>query len=148
LESFERVKELLNPGGSLFIEFYGYIEGETGIVGRSVYRTLIEAGFKTNIIATSDEDGFERNFIYVASENDFDFSGLDYSGIKYTDKKIDDLNNYLLNTKEIDFTKALTLTDDLPALEKMLMNPALDWRISLNKHFRNNLIKQKQPIYY
>ena len=65
-----------------------------------------------------------------------------------TDKKIDDLNNYLLNTKEIDFTEALILTDDLPVLEKMLMNPALDWRVSLNKHFRNRLIEEKQPIYY
>ncbi|MCF8298383.1 MAG: fused MFS/spermidine synthase [Saprospiraceae bacterium] len=148
LQSFERVKELLNPEGSLFIEFYGYIEGETGLSGRSVYRTLIEAGFKTEIIATSAEDGIERNFIYVASENDFDFNGLDYSGIKYTDKKIDDLNNFLLNTSEIDFANAVTLTDDCPALEKMLMNPALDWRKSLNKLFRNNLIEQKQPIYY
>ncbi|MFC2111171.1 spermidine synthase [Bacteroidota bacterium] len=148
LESFQRVKELLKPDGSLFIEFYGYIEGETGLSGRSVYRTLIEAGFKTDIIATSDEDGIERNFIYVASEKEFNFNNLDYSGLKYTDKKIDDLNKFLLNTKEIDFTNAITLTDDCPALEKMLMNPALDWRKSLNKLFRNNLIEQNQPIYY
>jgi len=148
LESFEKVKKLLKPNGALFIEFYGYLDGKTGIVGRSIYQTLVEAGFKTDIITTSNEDGNERNLIYVASVNDFDFNNLDYSGIKYTDKTINDLNNHLIDKSKIDFSDAIILTDDKPALEKMLMNPALEWRKSLNKIFRNRLLEQNQAIFY
>jgi len=84
----------------------------------------------------------------VSFVNDFDFNNLDYSGIKYTDKTINDLNNHLIDKSKIDFTDAIILTDDKPALEKMLMNPALEWRKSLNKIFRNRLIEQNQAIFY
>lgn len=148
LESFEKVKTMLNPGGAFFIEFYGYFKGKKGMASRSVFKTLKEAGFKTDIVATTTIDGLERNFIYVATINGFDYSGLDYSGIKYTDKEINNISDFILAVKDEEMTDAYTLTDKLPALEKLLSGPALDWRKSLNDVFRNRLVEQGYPIFY
>ena len=147
-ESFQEVKFLLNPGGKLIIEFYGLIEGEDGLAARSVYKTLESVDFNVDVIATADSNSMERNFIYVAGDSPMDYKSLDYSGKKYTDKVINNLEDYLIAKGEFYKEESYVLTDDLPILEKMLMKPALMWRKQLNKNFRDRLVTTGQPIFY
>ena len=147
-ESFMRVKSLLKPGGKFMIEFYGFLHGKNGLAGRSVFATLEEAGFQSQVVTTSVEDGIERNFIYVAGEEAFDFSNLDYSGKKYTDKDISNLREYLLPSENFYAEEYKILTDDIPVLDEMLMNPALEWRKELNVHYRDKFVAMGQPIFY
>ena len=148
LESFLEVKSLLKPGGKIIIEFYGFLKGENGYANRSLYATMEKAGFKVDVVATGDEDNIERNFVYVAGVEAFDFDNLDYSGIKYTDKDISNLRNNLIARSEFFKEKQVILTDDLPILEEMLMQPALEWRKELNVHFRDRFVALGQPIFY
>ena len=99
-------------------------------------------------IVGTRHDANERNFIYVASEKEFDFNNLNYSGKTYSDQPIDDLSKFLIEKSQIDLKNAIVLTDDKPALEILLMRPALEWRKKLNEIFRDRLVKDKQPIYY
>lgn len=147
-ESFEKVQKLLLPGGRLIIEFYGYGRGKYGIVGRSLRQTLISSGFRsTQIIATSFTDGIERNFIYVAGSEAMNLTNLDYSGIIYSDKRITNLNDYLL-PESFWKGKAIVFTDNLPSLETMLAQPSIEWRKELNELYRNRMVEQKLPIFY
>lgn len=148
LESFDKVKSLLKEDGKFIIEFYGILNGTEGMATRSVYASLNEVGFKTDVVATSHEDGIDRNFVYVCGNEDFDYNKLDYSGTKYTDKDISNLRDYLIPADSLLGQDYTLLTDDLPVLEEMLMKPALQWRKQLNTHFRNKLIAVGQPIFY
>lgn len=147
-ESFEEVNSLLKPNGKLIIEFYGFLKGENGYANRSLYATIEKAGFKVDVVATGDEDNIERNFIYIAGKKAFDFNNLDYSGISYTDKNISNLRTNLIAKEEFLKEKHIILTDDLPILEEMLMQPALEWRKELNVHFRDRFVAMGQPIFY
>lgn len=148
LESFNEIKSILNPDGKLLIEFYGFLDGEMGNAARSLYTTLEESGFNVDVISTDSIDGIQRNFIFVAGENQIDYANLDYSGIKYTDKKIDNLEDYKMNREDFINGNHLILTDNLPALETMLLEPALEWRKELNVHFRDKFVALGQPLFY
>jgi len=124
------------------------MEGEIGKIGRSIYKTLTEAGFKTSIIATRKEAVIERNFIFVSSENGFDFEGLDYKQFIYSDEKITDLKQHLYDINNININDSELLTDNRPVLEKLLKKPTLEWRKSLNEIFRNKIVEEKLPIFY
>ena len=147
-ESFEEIQSILNDNGLLLIEFYGYLHGENGKAARSIYKTLLEAGFKTEVIATDSIDGIERNFVFVAGNMLPNYSSLDYSGEKYTEKRIVDLNDYKMDAKLFSMEESTILTDDLPSLERMLLYPALAWRNQLNKHFRDRFVSLGQPLFY
>lgn len=147
-ETFAKVKSMLNEGGNLVIEFYGFLEGDNGMAGRSLFATLQEVGFNVDVVATAKEDGIERNFVYIAGDKQIDYSKLDYSGIKYTEKDISNLAEHTIASSEFLSQEYLILTDDTPALEDMLMKPALEWRNQLNEHFRNRFVSMGQPIFY
>ncbi len=147
-QSFEKVQQLLKPGGKLMIEFFGFAEGNFGKAGRSLHKTLEASGFShIDVVATSEKEGIERNFIYVASNKALNFDSLDYSGTKYTDKKITDLRHWLIKEP---FWKgeAVVFEDDLPALELMLAQPSIEWRKELNQMYRNRMMEQEVQIFY
>jgi spermidine synthase len=147
-ECFRETRERLLPGGMLVIEFYGFIEGKRGVVGRSVYRTLQSAGFENvEIIATAPRDGLERNLIFVASDVLIDFDSLDYRQTVYREP-IGNLKDFMLDKTSLDTTDALLLTDDRPVLDKLLARPAMEWRESLNERFRNQFIRENKPLFY
>jgi predicted membrane-bound spermidine synthase len=148
MESFQEIQQRLKPGGKLLIEFYGFLDGEYGKAARSVYTSLNKVGFYTDVVATSEEDNIERNFIFVAGDSAINYGSLDYSGKVYTDKKIVDLSQHLLSHSDLKNGSYMLLTDDLPALEKMLSEPALEWRRQLNHHFRNRFVETGQPLFY
>jgi len=147
-ETFAKVKSMLKPDGKFMIEFYGFLAGENGKAGRSVFSTLNSVGFNTQVVATSFNDGIERNFIYIAGNEAFNFDDLDYNGIKYTDKKIDKLKDYLVAADNFSKEESVILTDDIPVLDEMLMKAAIEWRKELNVHFRDKFVALGQPIFY
>ncbi|MFC2100301.1 fused MFS/spermidine synthase [Bacteroidota bacterium] len=147
LESFNKIKSLLNPGGSVILEFFGFIEGDMGAGTRSVYKTMEGAGFKVDMIGTRHQKE-ERNFILIGTENGFDFDKLEYNDFTYSDQRITNLRDFIFDISPIDFKSSPILTDDNPLLEKLMMQPSLDWRKNLNEIFRNRLIEDNQPIFY
>jgi predicted membrane-bound spermidine synthase len=125
LESFQKMKLLLNPGGMIMMNFYGYISGEKGRASRCIVKTFQEAGFYVDILATPGDEG-TRNLIFLAQTTRNDFSAVHYSepGLKPIEK----LSDHFIALSEIDFSDALVLTDEVPVLEKIYLPAALDWR--------------------
>lgn len=127
LESFQKMKSLLKPGGMIMMNFYGYISGEKGRASRCILKTFQEAGFWVDILATPGEEA-SRNLIFLAQTEPRDFSAVNYAepGLK----PIVTLKDYFLDLGNIDLSDALVLTDEVPILEKIYLPAALDWRRS------------------
>ncbi|MBL4670361.1 MAG: fused MFS/spermidine synthase [Flavobacteriales bacterium] len=108
-ESLVEVKNLLNPNGLLLINSFNFIEGEKGLGLRSIYKTLTNSGFKTQVWPT-DTIINDRNLLFISS---------------FTDYPI--FPEYL-DLKKIDFSDAQILTDSKPSFEILNGKAALEWR--------------------
>jgi predicted membrane-bound spermidine synthase len=147
-ECFESIQNKLTPDGLLLIEFFGHIRGEKGLAARSVLKTLKECGFQVQLVGTRKGDAPDRNLIFVASKGAFPFTGLVYGENPYAEEPINDLNDFRVQVTEQELQDAEVLTDNFPALEKMLGKPALQWRRDLNAVLRDLLVEDDLPIFY
>ncbi|MCH9028701.1 MAG: hypothetical protein IH819_03610, partial [Bacteroidetes bacterium] len=50
LECFEKARSKLNPEGFIIVNFNGFIKGDVGKAGRSLYKTLKAAGLEVHIL--------------------------------------------------------------------------------------------------
>ena len=141
MEAFKEVQASLKPGGMLMINFFGFISGDLGKASRSVYKTLVESGFKTNMCVTPSNDEMGRNLIFLASESDLDFTNTTYSSPFMA--PVNNLEEHFLNADEIDFSNDLILTDDVPVLEHLYANAALEWRKASNMAYAKKMIENQ-----
>ncbi len=139
LECFEEVKRILNDKGMIMMNFYGFISGERGMAARSVYNTLISAGYHVNLLVTPADNEFERNLIFLASLDNKDFSTINYS--EEGKESIADLTKHFINTNEIIFSDDPVLTDNKPQLEHIYLPAAVAWRQGVNEQYTKYLLK-------
>jgi len=139
IECFIQTKELLKEGGVLTISFNGFIDGDIGRPGRSVYKTLAAAGFKTDLLPTFEEPKY-RNCIFIAADEQLDYSDLRFN-LQSAAGNID-LTTLLLNPTTLDLEDAVVYTDDLPLLEHHNLDAAASWRNEYNNSFSGFFISQ------
>ena len=132
IEGFEDVKKILNPGGMVMSNFYGYIEGERGRAARSVYKTLEKADFHVDLLATPGQES-TRNLIFLASLDQKDFSTTDYSEPNY--ERINNLYDHFIDRRFLDFSDAVILTDHKPQLTKLYTKAAREWKKNYNDYY-------------
>lgn len=127
VECFERIRGLLNPGGVVMMNFYGFISGEKGLASRCIFKTFLAAGYQVEILATpGTEEG--RNLIFLAHDQPIDFDQVAYSENELPE--LTDIRQYFLDSDQISLEDAIVLTDEIPALEKIYLPAALNWRKS------------------
>jgi predicted membrane-bound spermidine synthase len=142
LECFERVKEMLNDRGMIVVNFNGFLQGDTGLPGRSVYRTLTTAGFTTRVLLTPGS-GNSRNALFIASLQSSDKDAVQVTAPGAHAGIPDSLfaDRQLLTTGE-----ALVLTDDKPLLEKRNFMAASQWRKSYHV-YTELFLRQGIPLF-
>lgn len=126
-EAFCEVKNRLNEGGILTINFYGFVNGDMGKAARSIYKTLLQRDFSIRLLATPGEEA-ARNLIFICKKGAF---------------KRDIINEDVwIKPFKIDLNDAIVLTDDKPILEHIYLEAALMWRSGYNeintKYFLND----------
>lgn len=139
IEGFEDTRKIMNERGMIMINFYGFIEGASGLAARSVYKTLKTVGFDVEILATPGEES-NRNLIFLASMEEKDFSKTDYKEPNF--EKIDDLYQYFLSPRLINIKDAKILSDRKPQLAKLYTKAAKQWKKSYNEYYRKHFIKK------
>lgn len=125
LETFEKTKSLLLENGLCIINFNGFLEDETGIAGRSIFKTLSEAGFQTKIIPTTGDENY-RNTLFISGIKSPNLSNPKVP-LKQNQKTIN-LDSLTVNNSELNLTNAILITDDLPILEKLNTKASKKWR--------------------
>ncbi len=137
-ESFNQAKKCMKKNGMLMINFFGFIKGEEGRAARSILKTLNHCGFNVEILPTPGEEG-HRNLIFLAGESLPDFSSANYQLADLP--VIENVPSYFIDQKQLDLSQDKILTDKIPALEKMYLQPALLWRSFAIKYNIKRLIK-------
>ncbi len=139
IEGFEDTKKILNKGGMVMINFYGFVKGEKGEAAQSVYKTLTASGFVTEILATPGEEA-TRNLVFLASLEEKDFSTANYKEPNF--EKIEDLYKYFLSERDIKNENAKILSDKKPQLAKLYTKAAKQWKRSYNEYYLKYFIKK------
>jgi len=138
IEGFEDVKRILNKGGMVMSNFYGYIDGKEGKAARSVYKTFEKAGFYVDLLATPGQES-SRNLIFLASMDEKDFSKTNYSEPNY--ERIENLYDFFIEKRFIDLTDAELLSDHKPKLTKLYTKAARDWKMNYNEYYRKHFLE-------
>lgn len=131
-EGFKDARKILKQDGMVMSNFYGFINGKKGLAARSVYKTFIEAGFDTEILATPGEEK-SRNLIFIASDNLKDFSKVNYS--EPGQQAITELYSYFIDKRFLNTDNLEALSDYKPKLAKMYNPLAKSWKDSYNDYY-------------
>ncbi len=139
VEGFADTKKIMNPGGMIMINFYGFMEGEKGAAARSVYKTLQHSGYKIEVLATPGADQ-NRNLIFLASEQEKDFTKASYKEPNF--KKIANLYDHFIDARLINTADARILSDRKPQLAKLYTKAAKEWKKSYNAYYQKHFMKK------
>lgn len=138
IEGFEDARRILQPGGMIMANFYGFFKGKNGEAARSVYKTFLEAGFNTEILATPGPEE-NRNLIFLASDEEKDFSKTNYAAPGFDE--INNLYDHLLSPSAADTADVEALRDAMPRLSKMYAKASMSWKKSYNAYYRRHFFK-------
>lgn len=144
IEALDELHRILKPGAVVMINFYGFLDGSWGRGARSVYKTLIHAGFQTQMLGTHPDEHW-RNIVFVASKGELDFSRI--KPITRGSLRIDDLNKVFINTDGLDLEDAYVLQDDVPILDHIYTGPALFWRRGDNDYYAKRFIREDMVLF-
>lgn len=144
LESFKKARSLLNENGMIIVNFYGFLSGDIGKAGRSIYKTLCEAGLKTRILPTTGTEE-ERNLLLIASAENQDFSTLRTPLYLYGKKA--DMDTMFVERKIPDLNDAVIFTDDKPVLDLMVLNATNNFRGWFDQHYVNLFWNNGVPLF-
>lgn len=126
-ESFTEIKKIIKPDGLLMINNQGYMFGEHGRGSRSLYKTLLAAGFKVKYFVRGQKD--ESNDIhFFASLGDLDFNQINESRMNACCRTLPHNYTNLFTNVTIDVDDAFVLTDDKPILERLNNFQNEEWR--------------------
>lgn len=140
VEAFRELRSLLNPGGFVVLNYSGFITGSTGIGARSVYRTLLEAGYEVALLPTGSDEA-TRNNLMIATDGQFDFDVPPRAPIM-VNREPQPLSRFFHDPDAINLDDAWVLRDNQPILEKLNIEPATVWRQSYYEHFTKPFLEQ------
>jgi hypothetical protein len=144
MESFEEIKQILEPDGMLMINNQGFLLGERGLGARSVYKTLAESGYKVKYFFAGDAD-HSADIHFIASPVDFEIFfdpsekineccknyPVDYHALVISIEVFAEENKLDLRDAEI-------LTDDKPALVALYNYSNETWRSNIIDNMLND----------
>ena len=143
LESFKKSASLLNKNGFIVVNFFGYLTGNIGKPGRSIYNTMTTAGLHTKILPTTGKEDL-RNSLFIGSKEDLDFGTIRSQLSLYG--KVVDIDTLFLDCKKLDLKNSMILTDNKPALDLLNMDGVIDFRSSYTDIIKQ-FTKQGIPLF-
>ena len=129
LEAIEEAKKVLAPEGLILVNFYGYLDGNLGLLTRSVAKTLQNSGLEVQLYATPGTPD-QRNIVMAAWRT---------GGTSPLEREVPAERRPALTYRPepvpvTDWSDALVLTDEKPQL-KLFAGAAMQWRRLYNEYF-------------
>lgn len=157
LEGFQDLGAILNEGALVIINFQGNIYlPEYALGPRSVYKTLLAAGFKVRFFSTpprdaddsSSEPNLTKDIFFIASRTEHDYQ-REMENLRYNDWFAYDNFTYedLIREDEIPLDDAILLVDDRPQLELLNTPTILQWRKNKMEQNIRDMLEKGIPIF-
>ena len=127
VEAFGEMKNILAPDGLILINNQGYMHGEHGKGSRSIYKTLLESGFKVKYF-TSEINEESGDIHFMASPVDLDFHLIDNERMNVCCRLRPHKYDELISGAPINIADAFVLSDNKPRLEKINIYENEKWR--------------------
>lgn len=144
LECFKKAKSLLNKNGLIIVNFNGFLNGDAGKPGRSVYATLLAAGLDTKIFPTPGRED-ERNTLFVASAGPQDFHQL-RSPLFHSGKPVG-IDSLFFDTSTLNLKGVTVFTDDRSGLDRLNIKANHIWRKAYNVTYTRFFMENGIPIF-
>jgi len=109
-----------------------FIEGETGLLCRYLFKTLQAFGLKCRILPTPGKSTY-RNCIMVASKEELAFEKRRFP-LSANNATLG-IHSFWYNTENLDMDDAVIFSDDKPNLEHYNVRAARIWRYEYNQKF-------------
>jgi predicted membrane-bound spermidine synthase len=138
-EALAEAKSILNPGGLLLANFYGFTSGPMGYAARSVIATFEEAGFVTGVIATPGKEE-NRNLLILGTDRPLDFTKAYYN--EEGSLSIGNLHAFMIPLNALDMADAEILTDNNPKLARLYSSAARSWKKAYNEFYTKQLLSK------
>jgi predicted membrane-bound spermidine synthase len=142
IESFHKLKTMLNKNGMVMMNFYGFTNGENGRAARSVIKTFEAAGFQITLLPTPEPE-HGRNLFICASLNKPDWSKVNYTEPARFQITPENIQQFILDKSSLDMNDAEILTDEKPVLEKMYADAATIWRRTQIEVWLKNIMQSE-----
>jgi len=136
-EALTRMGDLLQTGGMILINFYGYVSGERGHALGAVVATLQASGLQVQALATPGSEG-ARNLVLMATA---DAMTLSDAASRADSELLAQLSSAVVDSAAIQVAGAPVLTDEHSALEKLYLPAALDWRRGSTLRYTQTLLR-------
>ncbi|MCX6257386.1 MAG: fused MFS/spermidine synthase [Bacteroidia bacterium] len=144
LECLKKARSLLNKNGLILINFNGFLSGEIGKPGRSVYVTLQAAGLYTKILTTPGKVE-ERNTLFVASAEPQDFHQV-RSPLLHSGKPVD-IDSLFIDANALNLKDAVVFTDDRSSLDRLNLKANNSWRKGYNGTYTKFFLDNGVPLF-
>lgn len=144
LECFKKAKSLLNKNGIIIVNFNGFLSGDAGKPGRSVYATLRAAGLYTKIFPTPGKED-ERNSLFVASAGPQDFHQL-RSPLFHSGKPVE-IDSLFLDPGTLNLKDVTVFTDDRSGLDRLNIKANHIWRKAYNSTYTRFFLENGIPLF-
>lgn len=149
VENFSRMKMLLKDKGILIVNFQSAVNGEEGVGLRSVFKTLLESGFKAKLWSTNPDA--MSDVIFIAStqplnENEFKLDSLN-DCCKINVQVQNYFNGKVKFIESPDLTDAMVLRDDKPFLDILNAQLISDYRDGALQSYLASEIKYEHKIF-
>ena len=127
VEAFGEMKNILAPDGLILINNQGYMHGGHGKGSRSIYKTLLESGFRVKYF-TSEINEESGDIHFMASPVDLDFHLIDNERMNPCCRLRPHTYDELISGAPINIADAFVLSDNWPRLEKLNIYENEQWR--------------------
>jgi len=144
VEAFRRANSLLSENGMIIVNLNGYLSGEIGKPGRSVYLTLKSVGLETRILPTPGNES-ERNSLFIATKKPMAFLNV-RTPLTHHGKEVG-LDSLFLDPSTLNLSDAIILTDDKPILELLNVAASNKWRNDYNSSYNRLFAKSGIPLF-
>ncbi|MFH1319323.1 MAG: fused MFS/spermidine synthase [Bacteroidota bacterium] len=160
VESFEKALTRLNPEGFMIVNFNGFLNGDAGKAGRSLYKTLEATGLITKILPTYEEEKYRNNLFIAMQKQDLQGFKMKRGTVpnrvtlfKNTRLPLErqgepvDIETLFINIGQLDLDDASVITDDKPLLERYNHYAARIWREEYNRNYTEMFLEKGVPLF-
>jgi hypothetical protein len=148
LEAMNDLKQIMNPGGLVVINYQGILNDPDDKAFPALYSTFKRSGFKTGYWATNP-DQFD-DIVFVMSNSDFDFKKIDAGHLDECCRSLPLMPKFVMNPlspEKAEWEKAEPLIDDKPILDLLNSKAMIQWRKTMLKDITNEELKEGIRIF-